>query len=207
MAASSSPSSAPCPAPDPDVRLDTARLRVLAHPMRLNVLALLRLHGPATATRVAEALDITPGSASYHLRRLAAGGLIAEVPERGAGRERWWRAVHRQSVHDPAVEPVEQRAAGRAYAQAVALAAAERLRRAAEEVPALPPEWYAAGVYADFALRLAPDEVERLRAELFAVVDRYRRDPADAPPGAAPVTLQMQAFPAPGTMAPDTEPV
>ncbi|MGW1226290.1 ArsR/SmtB family transcription factor [Streptomyces sp. NPDC002530] len=206
MAASSSPSSAPGPAPDPDVRLDTARLRVLAHPMRLNVLALLRLHGPATATRVAEALDITPGSASYHLRRLAAGGLIAEVPERGAGRERWWRAVHRQSVHDPAVEPVEQRAAGRAYAQAVALAAAERLRRAAEEVPALPPEWYAAGVYADFALRLAPDEVERLSAELFAVVDRYRRDPADAPPGAAPVTLQMQAFPAPGTEAPDTEP-
>ncbi|MFJ6491316.1 helix-turn-helix domain-containing protein [Streptomyces californicus] len=186
------------------VRLYTARLRVLAHPLRVNVLTLLRQRGPSTATRIAEQLGIKPAAASYHLRRLAAGGLIEEAPDRGTGRERWWKSAHHQSIHDPATEPPEQREAGRAYAQAVALASVDRLHQAAQEVPLLPAEWYEAGVYADFALWLTPEAVDRMRAEIFDVVARYRHSEAEAPPGASPVSLQVQAFPVPGTVDLDT---
>ncbi|MET9255673.1 winged helix-turn-helix domain-containing protein [Streptomyces sp. NPDC003717] len=188
-------------APEPDVELDTAALRVLAHPLRINVLALLRREGPSTATKVAGELGINPGAASYHLRRLAAGGLIAEEAGRGTGRERWWRAVHRQSLHDPAAsESAEQQEAGRAYTHAVALAAAERLRAAAREVPLLPGEWADASAFGDFALRLNPADAARLRDEVFAVIARYR-EAADSE-GAVPVTAQVQVFPVPGAVVP-----
>ncbi|HEY9326932.1 MAG TPA: helix-turn-helix domain-containing protein [Streptomyces sp.] len=188
------------PAMDQDIQLDTARLRVLAHPLRLNVLALLRRRGPSTATRIADELGINPGSASYHLRRLATGGLIVEAQDRGTGRERWWKSVHRQSIHDPATEPVEQREAGRAYAHAVVLASIDRLQKAAQEVPLLPAEWYEASVYSDFALWLTPEDTDRMRAEIFDVISRYRHSEAEAPQGASPVSLQVQAFPVPGTV-------
>ncbi|MEU9314851.1 helix-turn-helix domain-containing protein [Streptomyces sp. NPDC048295] len=181
-----------------DIELDTAALRVLAHPLRLNVLTLLRERGPSTATRVAEELGINPGAASYHLRRLASGGLIVDEPGRGTGRERWWKSVHRQSIHDPAAAPDEQREAGRAYTQAVAVAAADRLRRAAQEVALLPQEWLDATAYSDFLLHLTPDDVDRMRTEIFEVVCRYRHGASEAPEGSAPVVLQVQAFPVPG---------
>ncbi|MYR64279.1 helix-turn-helix domain-containing protein, partial [Streptomyces sp. SID625] len=97
--------------PASETALDTAALRVLAHPVRIEVLGLPRRRGPSTATRLAAELRITPGAASYHLRRLATGGLIEEAPERGRGRERWWRASHHRSVHDPAAGPPERPAA------------------------------------------------------------------------------------------------
>src|SRR3954454_12016717 len=85
------------PAPDDDtVVLDPPRLRALAHPLRVRLLGLLRLHGPSTATRLAARVGDSSGSTSYHLRQLAAAGLVAEDPAHagGGGRERWWRAVH-----------------------------------------------------------------------------------------------------------------
>ncbi|MFK0146674.1 ArsR/SmtB family transcription factor [Streptomyces griseus] len=186
-----------------DIELDTAALRVLAHPVRLGVLTLLRERGPSTATRVGEELGINPGAASYHLRRLASGGLIVEEPDRGTGRERWWKSAHRQSIHDPAAAPAERREAGRAYTHAVALAAADRLRRAANEVPLLPPEWLDASTYSDFLLHLTPGDVDRMRAEIFEVVSRYRRGADEAPEGAARVALYVHAFPVPdGNPAP-----
>ncbi|SCF88950.1 hypothetical protein GA0115255_110126 [Streptomyces sp. Ncost-T6T-2b] len=67
-------------------------------------------------------------------------------------------------------------------------------------MPLLPAEWYEAGVYGDFTLWLTPEEVDRMRAEMFEVVSRYRRGEAEAPQGAAPVSVQVQAFPVPGTV-------
>ncbi|MGW2180407.1 ArsR/SmtB family transcription factor [Streptomyces sp. NPDC001732] len=192
---------------EPDVELDTAALRVLAHPVRINVLALLRQRGPSTATKVAGELGINPGAASYHLRRLAAGGLVVEEPGRGTGRERWWKAAHRQSLHDPASDAPEsvapeRREAGRAYAHAVALACGERLRAAAQEVPLLPEEWFEVSTFGDFVLRLAPKDVARMRDEVFAVISRYRQVEDRDAEGLVPVAVQVQAFPVPGTVPP-----
>ncbi|MFD9006253.1 ArsR/SmtB family transcription factor [Streptomyces sp. NPDC059582] len=200
MAASSTASSASAASSGRDIELDTAALRVLAHPLRLSVLNLLRERGPSTATRIADELGINPGAASYHLRRLASGGLIVEEPDRGTGRERWWKSAHRQSVHDPAAAPPDQREAGRAYTHAVALTAVDRLRRAAQEVPLLPQEWLDVTTYSDFLLCLTPGDVDRMRAEIFEVISRYRHGEGEAPEGSSPVALQVQAFPVPGTV-------
>ncbi|MCX5531046.1 helix-turn-helix domain-containing protein [Streptomyces sp. NBC_00006] len=197
-----SPAASPNWASGPDIELDTAALRVLAHPMRINVLALLRQCGASTATRVAGELGINPGAASYHLRRLAAGGLIVEEPGRGTGRERWWKAAHRQSIHDPASGTPEQREAGRAYAHAVALACVERLHTAAQEAPLLPDEWFDVSTFGDFVLRLSPKEVARMRDEIFAVISRYRQARGEDSEGLASVAVQVQMFPVPGTIAP-----
>ncbi|MFF1413198.1 ArsR/SmtB family transcription factor [Streptomyces sp. NPDC058289] len=204
MVASSAASAASAESLGQDIELDTAALRVLAHPLRLNVLTLLRERGPSTATRIADELGINPAAASYHLRRLGAGGFIVEESGRGTGRERWWKSAHRQSIHDPASASAsaEQREAGRGYTHAVALAAADRLRRAAHEVPLLPEEWLDAATYSDFLLYLTPGDVDRMRAEIFQVISRYRHGEGEAPEGAVPVALQVQAFPVPGTALP-----
>lgn len=182
-------------APDPalDFTLDTAALRVLAHPMRLALLNRLRQYGPATARQLAGHFGLDPGAASYHLRKLAAGGLIEEDETLGTRRDRWWRARHRQSVHDPAAAPPEQREDSRAYAQALALHYGNHLHEVAREVvPTLPEEWLGATAFSDFTLQLTPAELDELRRELFAVVAAYRERRS---PEARPVSLQLQAYP------------
>src|SRR5918992_6259749 len=73
------------------LRLDSRQLRVLAHPLRSRLLSALRLDGPATATGLAAATGSNTGATSYHLRQLAAVGLVVEEAGHGRGRERWWR--------------------------------------------------------------------------------------------------------------------
>ncbi|WJV44790.1 hypothetical protein [Streptomyces flavofungini] len=97
--------------------------------------------------------------------------------------------------HDPAAAGPQGAADSRAYVRSVALAHAESLRRAAEEtVPALPDEWFAAAVFSDFTLRLAPHELDAMKGEVAAVIERYRTRPSEAA-DAADVSVRLQAFP------------
>src|SRR5579863_2837206 len=68
------------------VNLDAKGLRALAHPVRVQLVDLLRRHGPSTATQLAERTGLTSGATSYHLRQLAASGFIVEDPDRGNAR-------------------------------------------------------------------------------------------------------------------------
>ncbi|MZD10586.1 helix-turn-helix domain-containing protein [Streptomyces sp. SID5785] len=191
-------------APQDEITLDTAALRVLAHPVRLALLNRLRSEGPATARQLARHFDLDSGAASYHLRRLAAGGLIEEDTERGTRRDRWWRALHRRSQHDPGERGGPD---GRAYTQAVALAAADTLRRAAvQTVPSMPDAWFAVSAFSDVSVEVTPAELGALKDELFAVVERYRERGPSA--GAARAVVQFQVFPADpaGDPAPDAIP-
>ncbi len=65
-------------------------MRALAHPLRLRMLEALS-SGPATASMLARDLGESSGATSYHLRSLAAAGIIVEDLERRKGRERWWK--------------------------------------------------------------------------------------------------------------------
>ncbi|MEQ4300775.1 helix-turn-helix domain-containing protein [Plantactinospora sp. B6F1] len=62
-------------APDP-----TARLRALAHPVRLRILSLLTA-AALTAAEIARELDLTHANASYHLRHLLAAEMIEVAGE------------------------------------------------------------------------------------------------------------------------------
>lgn len=186
--------------PDDVVTLDAAALRILAHPMRLTLLGRLRQHGPATARQLAAMYDIDSGAASYHLRRLAEGGLIEEDTALGSRRDRWWRARHRTSVHEPLTAASDEQQDSRAYVHATALAYSERLRRLADTVPLLPDDWFAASTFSDYTLRLTPGELTRLKRELASVIHKYSADAADG--SGTPVSVQLQAFP---LLEPDSE--
>lgn len=184
----------------PDLHPDTAALRVLAHPVRLRLLGLLRTEGPSTASRLAERLALNSGATSYHLRKLEAGGLIVEDAGRGSGRDRWWRSAHRSTRFDFEDEGPEEREAGTAYLREVAAIYGERMRRAAEEVGYLPGEWRAGGTFSDAQLQLTSRELGELTDELEKIVDRRPRlAPGEEPPeGTAPVVVQVQSFVRPG---------
>src|SRR3954453_10729258 len=72
-------------------RATTEQIRAMVHPIRWRIVEAVD-DGPQTATTIGEALGLSSGVTSYHLRVLAEAEVIEEAPELGKGRERWWRA-------------------------------------------------------------------------------------------------------------------
>jgi DNA-binding transcriptional ArsR family regulator len=174
------------PRRDDVVSPDARSLRGLAHPLRLQLLGLLRLDGPATASQLAARTGQSSGSTSYHLRQLAAYGFVVEDAERGTARDRWWRAAHRSTFFDPlADEDEEAQALGEEYLRLVADANARRTQAAIAGLSTmtedLGPGWTDAFTINDFALRLTQDEAAELAHELMAVASRYQRDDPEQP--------------------------
>ncbi|MFD8010860.1 ArsR/SmtB family transcription factor [Streptomyces sp. NPDC058955] len=181
------------------VVLDAKGLRALAHPIRVQVVGLLRKHGPSTATRLAERLGVNSGTASYHLRQLGAAGFVEEDTERGNARERWWRSVHRTIWFDDPELAEREPEAALAYQQSVAALYALRTQQTLNGLQTMPPAWRHTFDLSDWALRLTPEETGELYRELAAVIARYRRDlpetAASAPEGAERVAVITQILP------------
>ncbi|MCQ1581449.1 MULTISPECIES: helix-turn-helix domain-containing protein [Streptomyces] len=191
------------------VVLDAKGLRAMAHPVRVQVVGLLRKHGPSTATRLAERLGVNSGTASYHLRQLGAAGFVEEDTERGNARERWWRSVHRTTwFNDPELAEREPEAA-LAYQQSVASLYALRAQQTLNELQTMPRVWRERFDLSDWVLRLTPEETAALYQELGDVIGRYRRDTpenaATAPAGAERVGLITHILPELNTSAPAEE--
>jgi DNA-binding transcriptional ArsR family regulator len=156
---------------DPDV------LKALTHPLRRRIYRLLSEQGPATVTSLAERVDADPGQISYHLRELAKRGFIEEAPELARDRrEHWWRAAaesYTWSTTDFA-DP-----AGRAVADAALRLQVneqfERLRAYHAASPAWRREWLDAATAGSSSMRLTPDELRALCAELSEVLERWSR--------------------------------
>lgn len=191
------------PHPGGEITPDARSLRGLAHPLRIRLLGLLRSEGPSTATRLADRLGLASGATSYHLRQLATHGFIVEDTERGVGRERWWKAAH-QSTTIPTGGDPEMVEATDGFLRGIAAFWSEQMNRAVDERPTLPTRWRNASIFTDVLLRLTPEELEGFRGELRDLVARYRSDDPSgvrsAPPGSAPVVVQLQAFPRPGVL-------
>lgn len=179
------------------IRLTADNIKALAHPLRVQVLGLLRVHGPATASELATRLGLTSGALSYHLRQLARFGFIVDEQDRGNRRDRYWRASHRSTEYDASdVEPTSAEA-GLAYEQGIIAAIHRSLLAAHAERPALSPEWQHAFTMSDVLLRLTPEEASELAEELMAVLVRYPRHTpgAPAPEGTRLVEARFQVFP------------
>lgn len=78
---------------DPEV------LRALAHPLRWRLYEAVWVHGPATATKLAELVGDTQANCSWHLRQLHRYGFI-EPAEGGKGRQRPWQMVRQTTNFD-----------------------------------------------------------------------------------------------------------
>ncbi|HET7328157.1 MAG TPA: winged helix-turn-helix domain-containing protein [Nocardioidaceae bacterium] len=187
-------------APDEESRvaLDPKAMRVLAHPIRSRLLSELRMEGPANATALARALDTNTGATSYHLRKLAEVGLVEETDD-GQGRERWWRATHNRHSWDAStvVDDPDGQAAASWLEQ-------EYLRRFVElaqgwlrDKDRWPLDWRDAAGQSDYLLRLSPGRLQALKAELYAVLERYgaAEPDEDEPDEGTRTFIYLNAFP------------
>ncbi|WP_265445040.1 helix-turn-helix domain-containing protein [Flexivirga meconopsidis] len=182
------------------VEPDLGQLKALAHPVRLRMLGMLRIDGPATASQLAQRLGVNSGATSYHLRQLAEAGLITDDDSRGSKRDRWWKAAHRTTNTEPsAVDDPEERAVLGSYHALVARSASQDIERAAAEVEELPRQWQDLVEASDWNARLTPDQVRRIKDAVHQVLAEGTAQDAETD-DAALVTFQFHAFPRPGTL-------
>jgi DNA-binding transcriptional ArsR family regulator len=176
---------------------DPRALRALAHPVRLNLVSLLRRGGPLTATQAGELLHESPASCSFHLRQLAKYGLVEEAGG-GRGRERPWRATALFTTFPSVTSTPELAAAAEEFGRFVAERQFGHLVRWLEERAHEPVEWQEAAVFGDTMLYLTPEELQRLGRDLEALAERYverTADPRLRPEGARLVSFLRLAFP------------
>lgn len=178
-----------------DLRLDAAAVRVLAHPLRTRLLSALRRGGPSTATVLAHELETNSGATSYHLRKLASVGLVVDTDE-GKGKQRVWRAAshsHTWDASDFAGDEDTTTALNwlmRDYlAQLVT-----RYQQWLDVEDTWPAEWRDSTSIDDEVLDLTADQLGELRAEIRAVIERYRAA-GDPEPAARPVAIHHVAYP------------
>jgi predicted ArsR family transcriptional regulator len=179
------------------MELDSRALRVLAHPLRARLLSELRLNGAATATQLAERLATNTGATSYHLRKLAEVGLVAETGA-GTGKQRFWAPAqdsHGWSDADLAGDPDALAAAGW-LRQHYMSHFAERVARWEDERQHWPVAWQDAAHMSDALVTATAEELEELMSELEEVMLRHReRLGDDDRPGARRVAVQLYAMP------------
>lgn len=175
--------------------VDARRLRGLAHPMRVQILDLLELEGPSTATGLADRLGVKTGTTSWHLRKLAEHGFVVEETERGNRRERWWRAAsptwsinNAEFVDDPELADASEILLSSVLAQ-------QSMRATHFVHEDWSKRWREAWMLTtDRTLRLDPDGLAALRIDLWAVIERYRDRPGTAE-DAEQIIVQLQGFP------------
>jgi DNA-binding transcriptional ArsR family regulator len=174
--------------------LDARSLKALAHPIRVQLLGLLRQDGPSTATALAAQLGDSSGTTSYHVRQLADVNLVTEDETRGNARERWWRAAQESTelrsgdwTDAPDVKPARD-----AYMAAILTAYATRAQAFLDEEDTWPKKWTRVAEMSDYQLSLTAAELGRLSAEVHALMRSYQREPRK---GDAQVVFQFQAFP------------
>jgi DNA-binding transcriptional ArsR family regulator len=183
------------------LELDPARVKALAHPLRLATLRFLELHDRASVTSLAAELGETTGTVSYHLRQLARHGLVEQCPPEegdggGVGRPQvfWRMAADELHVSGFALQEQEdtREAAGFLLRESTSTRA-RQLQHWFATAHTWPEEWRSASSDRDGVLVLSRDQTRALADELAAVVTRYRE--AAPGPGARRVEVQYAVFP------------
>ncbi|MET0975175.1 MAG: winged helix-turn-helix domain-containing protein [Leifsonia sp.] len=183
----------------PEKRLvDVTALKALAHPLRVALLDALSQYGEATASGLAERLGESSGATSYHLRQLAKHDFVQEVPDRGTGRERWWKrspggfVVGVEDQPDAASKEAARLVINQWHSGREQLLT-DFMDRGDDE---LAPEWTRAAVLSTFNMRLTAEQLAEIVGEFERIADDYIvRFRDQNPPGSRPVQFQFNAFP------------
>jgi hypothetical protein len=185
----------PVTPPEPAGRANgdrTAIYRTLANPLRRRMLGHLREHGEANSTSLARALGESTGTTSYHLRKLAEQGFVAEIPEMSHGRERWWRALpfHIQ-MPDPAKMAAAEWSAAVDHAKAHAEHDIDLYFRVLAQYEG-PEGWAQSSRGGSY---MTKEEFLAFCKEYIALQWKYGHTAQDAPEGARLIALRFFAVP------------
>jgi DNA-binding transcriptional ArsR family regulator len=198
--------------PDESVRsvkrlTDPKALRALAHPIRLRLVGLLRIHGQLTATQASEMLGESSASCSFHLRQLAKYGLVEEAGG-GQRRERPWRATSMFTDWSGLSEDPETAGASDMLSGVIAEQWFEHLMRWIEARSVEPDEWRQAAIFTDSALYVTASELDELGNHIRDILDPYLErflNPQLRPPGSRMVSFVRIAHPIVGLPLPKPE--
>jgi DNA-binding transcriptional ArsR family regulator len=183
---------------------DPKALRALAHPIRLQLVGLLRVHGHLTATQAGELLGESSASCSFHLRQLAKYGLVEEAGG-GQRRERPWRATTMFTDWPEVAEDPKVEAAAGQLSSVIADFWFRQLLRWIEVSPDEPQEWQRAADFGDTFAYLTAAELTELKTRMRGLVDSYldrQTNPELRPPGSRLVNILHIAHPAVGALRP-----
>jgi DNA-binding transcriptional ArsR family regulator len=158
------------------VRRDTAKLKVLAHPLRSRLVGALRLSGPATATALAAQLNTNSGATSYHLRKLESVGLVADTGE-GAGKQRLWAAAADVTHFDPSdfVGDDDAESAFGWLERDWLRHFTEKFGRWLDLRLSWPAAWIDAAGMNDTMIVVTSEQLVAMHTEIDEVIERYRR--------------------------------
>ena len=158
------------------VRLDSASVKILAHPLRSRLVGALRNGGPATATALAGVLGTNSGATSYHLRKLEEVGLVVDTGE-GDGKRRVWAASADFTVFDPSdFEGDDDAEAAFGWLERDWLQHfTDKFARWLDLRPAWPRAWGDAAGMGDAMVVVTPEQLSAMTAEIDEVIGRYRR--------------------------------
>ncbi|MBB3464639.1 ArsR/SmtB family transcription factor [Rhizobium sp. BK377] len=178
-------------------------LKAIAHPVRLRMLGMLRIDGPATATQLATRLGLNSGATSYHLRQLAQYGFVEDAPG-PSRRDRWWRACHEVTSMRPAETEGEAFDVDVAFTQAILSQHVSQMQKAVEEYAELPLAWRNASTASDIIIPLTSEKAEALTKRLNDLLMEAMREAPPLgeplPPDTVPFTFMLHAFPYPGRL-------
>ncbi|MEU2335913.1 helix-turn-helix domain-containing protein [Streptomyces sp. NPDC006654] len=170
----------------------TALYKSLGNPLRRRILDYLGRHGEANSTVLARELGESSGTTSYHLRKLAEQRLIEEIPEKSAGRERWWRNLpFSHTTPDPATMTHEEYAA----AEQLALLKIEldtRLFRRAHQEYRGPDGWAQVQRTGTW---MTKDDLHAFVRAYQDLLNRYGHPDDAVPEGARRVDVRLYAAP------------
>lgn len=173
----------------PDLK---AFYKALSNPVRRDILSYLGEHGEANSTSVAKALGESTGTTSYHLRKLADLKLIAEIEERSAGRERWWRSLMTDIFTPPGLElTADEREA------AVKIGALKMTHDLNLVVSAYAGYDSSAGwnqIHRS-GLRMTKEQVATFVEEYQTLLRKYLTEPGDHPPDSRHMAVRLVVVP------------
>lgn len=156
--------------------LDAQALKAFTHPVRMRLYELLEEYGAATATMLAERIEENTGVTSYHLRQLARHGLIVEVPEKGRGKERWWRAAGFSTDTDRFRKDPETAEAAEVLMAGLVRQRHGELARWVEESRTASREWIDATTHTRRNLRLSRERLAELGRRVSELLDSYESE-------------------------------
>ena len=169
-------------------------LRALAHPLRLDLLEVLTITGPATAAACAQRLGASQASCSFHLRQLAKYGYVERAPSAADGRERPWRLT--SPVQEWSV--AELGSAAQHLDRVLIQREADRMLDWVETAQGEPIPWRRAAFAGGATLPLTSDELTGLREQLRAALEPFMgrlEGRAPHPAGARPVRIAIAGTP------------
>lgn len=175
---------------------DPRTLRALAHPTRLALVGLLRMHGSLTATEAGRLLDLSSGSCSFHLRQLARFGLVEEVDV--PGRQKPWRATARSTSWPNVPDTPEMAAASQLLSEVIVEHYYARMHNWLEQRNDESPAWQEATWFGDMPLQVTAGELAELGRRIEELIAPYTDrvyDPDLRPPGSRQVTVLHVAIP------------